>query len=308
MTRSNGGHGRIMPAWPAALLALATACAPAEDAVPVPAEPAGERLAAARYDAEPEDSLIFERTMSWARSARLDTLAHGVAIAQLARRFVGAPYTPYTLDPDGDERLIINLREFDCVTLIENVLAFARLVRSGEDDFAAFRRELERIRYRDGVLESYVSRLHYFSEWIADNERRGLLRDITREIGGVRDDEPIDFMTRHPQSYRQLADPAVVAAIRDVERRISARPRYVIPQQRIADFAPAIRDGDIIAATSSIAGLDVAHTGFAVWQDGQLHLLHAPLVGTVVEISERPLAERIRRISGQDGIIVARPL
>ena len=43
-----------------------------------------------------------------------------------------------------------------------------------------------------------------------------------------------------------------------------------------------------------------------LWQDGRLHLLHAPLVGRSVEISEVPLADRIPGIGGQDGIMVAR--
>ena len=66
-------------------------------------------------------------------------------------------------------------------------------------------------------------------------------------------------------------------------------------------------DGDIIAATSTVPGLDIAHTGIALWRDGRLHLLHAPLAGGVVQISEVPLAERIQRIRGQDGVMVARP-
>jgi len=72
--------------------------------------------------------------------------------------------------------------------------------------------------------------------------------------------------------------------------------------------AHRIRSGDVIAATSTVEGLDVAHTGLALWRDGTLHLLHAPLVGEAVQVSEVSLADRIRRIEGQDGIMVARPL
>jgi len=60
--------------------------------------------------------------------------------------------------------------------------------------------------------------------------------------------------------------------------------------------------------TSTVEGLDVAHTGIALWVDGTLRLLHAPLVGEAVQISEVSLAERIESIDGQDGIIVARPI
>ncbi|HEX7118278.1 MAG TPA: N-acetylmuramoyl-L-alanine amidase-like domain-containing protein [Longimicrobiales bacterium] len=255
------------------------------------------------------DREIFLEKMAWARAERLDTLPLGEIVARLGRTFVGTKYTPHTLEVDGPERLVVNLRELDCVTFVESTLAMARLIRDGEyDDFDAYKRELARIRYRGGVIDGYASRLHYFSDWIADGEAKGVVRNVTREIGGVSDAEPVDFMSTNSDAYRQLADPAVVDAIRRVEAEVSARARYFIPESRIADAAPRIRNGDIIAATSSIEGLDVAHTGIALWVDGRLHLLHAPLVGKSVEISELPLAERILDIDGQDGIMVARPV
>ena len=257
----------------------------------------------------PRDLEIFEETVAWARRQRLDTLELGAIMVKVGRRFVGEPYTPHTLDLPGPERLVVNLREFDCVTFVENALAFGRIIRAGDTDFRAFTDELRRIRYRDGVIDAYPSRLHYFSEWIGDNGERGIVRDISREIGGIADREPIDFMSTHADAYVQLeGNPEWVARIREIERRLSAGPRYYVPQDRIAGVADRIRDGDVIAATSSVRGLDIAHTGLALWIDGRLHLMHAPLVGKSVEISERPLADRIARIEGQDGIMVARPL
>jgi hypothetical protein len=158
------------------------------------------------------------------------------------------------------------------------------------------------------MLEGYPSRLHYFTDWIADNDRRGLVRDVTAELGGVLDDEPIDFMTTHTDAYGQLSDPANVARVREVETALTEAGRYFVPQDRIAEVADQIEDGDIIAATSTVQGLDVAHTGLALWVDGTLRLMHAPLVGDSVQISEITLAERIQGISGQDGILVARPV
>lgn len=173
---------------------------------------------------------------------------------------------------------------------------------------AAYRDELTRIRYRGGALNGYASRLHYFSEWIADNEASGLVDAISRDLGGVTDPSPIDFMSNHPDAYRQMADPAVAAEIADMEARLAEVDRHYIPAEAIDAAAAGIRDGDIIAATSTVAGLDIAHTGIALWRDGTLRLMHAPLVGSHVQISEESLAERIARIGGQDGIMVARPL
>lgn len=255
-----------------------------------------------------DDRRIFREKMAWARAERLDTLPVGEIVARLGRTFVGTTYTPGTLEVDGPERLVVNLRELDCVTFVESVLAMARLIRDGRfDDYDAYTRELARIRYRNGVIDGYPSRLHYFSDWIADGEAKGIVRDVTRELGGVPDAEPVDFMSTHPDAYRQLADPAVLAAIRAVEAELNGRPRHYIPERAIAGVESGIRNGDIIAGTSTVKGLDVAHTGIALWIDGRLHLLHAPLVGKSVEISELPLAERIAGIRAQDGIMVARP-
>jgi N-acetylmuramoyl-L-alanine amidase-like len=119
--------------------------------------------------------------------------------------------------------------------------------------------------------------------------------------------EPVDFMSTHPEAYRQLDDEDNLSAVRDTEEALSARDRRFVPQDAISGVAGAIRNGDIIAATSTVRGLDVAHTGLALWIDGELHLLHAPLAGEAVQISRVSLAERIQRIDGQDGIMVARP-
>ena len=263
-----------------------------------------------------EDWAVFEQKVRWAAGEGLDTLPLPAAVAAIGRSFVGTAYVPRTLEVEGPERLVINFRGLDCVTFVENAFALARFVRAGGVDLladrpdaeAAYGRLLAELRYRNGIIDGYPSRLHYFSDWVADNARRGLVQDLTASLGGERDGEPIDFMSTHPDAYRQLADPANLAAVRATEIQLDARGRTFIPEDRIAETAAGIRDGDIIAATSTVTGLDVAHTGLALWVDGTLRLLHAPLVGDSVEISTVSLAERILSIEGQDGIIVARPV
>ncbi len=265
----------------------------------------------------PGDWEIARERFRWAATQPRDGFAHfGEFVARLAERFVGAPYRPHTLESPGAEELVVNLEAFDCVTLVENVLALARLAWSADaalaDDLGAFqdafRDELRRIRYRGGVLDGYASRLHYFSEWIADNAAMGIVAERGRALGGVVDDSPIDFMSRHPDAYRQLADPAVLDRVARVERSLDAVERRYVPEELVRARAADIRDGDVIAATSVVQGLDVAHTGFALWRDGTLRLLHAPLVGSSVQVSPESLDERIVRIEGQDGVMVARPL
>jgi hypothetical protein len=254
------------------------------------------------------DRALFEERMRWAFAERLDTLPLGEIVARLGRTFVGTTYTPGVLDAEGPERLIINLRELDCVTYVENVLAMARMIKARNVDFGAYQAQLVRIRYRGGVLDGYPSRLHYFSDWIYDNGVKGVVRDLTRDLGGTRRPERINFMSSHPSSYRQLAELANLEGIRRAELEINRRPRYFIPQDRIAKVEDQLQDGDVIAMTSTVKGLDVVHTGIAVRVNGRVHLMHAPLVGKSVEISELPLAERIQSIESQNGIMVARPV
>lgn len=321
MRRSGGSRSVLV--W----CLFSVACAGADAADDVDGAPAAEPAAevssstSASLDTIPGtvwtevDWQIFVEKVEWAEAHRLDTLPIGQALGALGRTFVGTTYTPGTLEAPGREHIVVNLHELDCVTFIETVWALTRFHRShGVETLrdpaaarAAFEGYLEDIRYRDGRLEGYPSRLHYFSDWLWNHEDRGHLDLVAADLGGAPDPEPIDFMSTHPDAYRQLADTDFLEAIRRRESELNARgPRVFLPQTGIAAVEERIREGDLIAATSTVAGLDIAHTGIAIWQNDRLHLLHAPLVGKSVEISEAPLAERIQGISAQDGILVAR--
>ncbi|MYJ18692.1 MAG: DUF1460 domain-containing protein [Gemmatimonadetes bacterium] len=263
------------------------------------------------------DWQIAHEQVAWAMTHRRAVgPGFGELLGAIGERLVGTRYEPHTLELAGPERLVVNLESLDCVTFVENVLVMARLAWTAEAALvedphrfeAAYRRELTAIRYRDGVLDGYPSRLHYFSEWIGNNEAKGLVDGISQALGGVVDESPLHFMSTHPDAYRHLADPGVLAAIAGTEAGLASVPRHYLPEDGIEDAARGIREGDIIAATSTVPGLDIAHTGIAVWRDGALRLMHAPLVGSHVQISDETLAERIGRIEGQDGIMVARPL
>jgi len=269
-----------------------------------------------RHETE-RDWAIVRGTLEWARSREFQELPPGELAAVLGTTFVGTPYEPGTLELPGEERLVVNLRGFDCVTLVEHLAVLSRITLTASPSLLAdeselrdrYRDEVTLIRYRGGEMDGYASRLHYFSEWLQDAEAKGILRDMTRELGGVVDPRPIHFMSSNPSSYRQLAeDPMQLEAVRATEGTLNERVRYYIPQERIAEIESRILNGDVIAAVSTVDGLDVAHTGIAIRHAGRVHLLHAPLVGDSVEISERPLAERILGISGQQGVIVARLL
>ncbi len=233
----------------------------------------------------------------------------GELILALAASYLGTPYEGHTLEQPGEEKLVVYFAGFDCFTFLEHVLAMARVLKSGRPDFGRYREELARIRYRAGVLDGYPSRLHYTSDWGFDNGEKGVLRDVTAELGGVPLQKRINFMSTHRDSYRQLADDAFFSEIQAIEARLNEREYFYIPKARVAEMEDGIRDGDLLAITSGVKGLDIAHVGFAIRKKGgRLHMLHASSTHKQVEITAQPLADYLAAIRSQTGIMVYRPL
>lgn len=122
-------------------------------------------------------------------------------MVRVGREFLGTQYEAHTLEQPGEEQLVVYLRGFDCVTFVENVLALSRCIKKQVSTFEAVENELQEIRYRKGVLDGYPSRLHYFSEWIEDNAAKGVVRNVTAELGGQSYRKTINWITRHHDAY-----------------------------------------------------------------------------------------------------------
>ncbi len=230
----------------------------------------------------------------------------GKTIVAVGKTFLGIPYVAKTLEIGDTETLVVNL---DCTTYVENVLAFSLMLEKGQSSFDDFTETLENIRYKNGELEGYASRLHYFSEWIANNEKKGLLKDITAEIGGTEITKDINFMSTHRELYPFLSDDDNFEKIQASENYLNDQAICILPQDQIAANEHLIQTGDIIALTTSIDGLDITHTGIATREkDGRIHLLHASTGSMEVEVSELPLADYLKKIKSNTGIMVARPI
>jgi hypothetical protein len=274
-----------------------------------------------RLRASHSNDPALERLTRWVDTLRTEGLAQpdvplGRAAIRVGELAAGIPYQPYTLEEylrSGgsplQEPLTISLSSFDCVTLVETCLAVARLARGGgSPSWSSFGKEIERIRYRGGERRGYASRLHYFSEWIADGEKRGLLKDVGADLGGAEDTRPLYFMSEHRDRYPALAREDVFRDIREIERRLSQVPRQVVPVKCIPAVAKRIETGDVLGFATSIAGLDVTHTAYAYRErGGTLRVLHAPLSGGVVEVTHSTLPEYVAAIKRATGILVARP-
>jgi hypothetical protein len=232
-----------------------------------------------------------------------------VLMVKLGTWFMETPYVAHTLEKGDEEQLVVNLRELDCTTLVENCLALAKTIQSGEHTFEQFTKKLKNVRYRNGKIDGYTSRLHYTTDWIFDNQQKKLVRNLSKEIGATPYPKEINFMSTHPDSYRQLKDSShLVEIIAQKENDINSRQHFYISEEKLAEVEDQLMDGDIVGITTSINGLDISHMGILVRKAGRIHLLHASSSAEKVVLSEETLEEYLLNSKSATGIMVARPL
>lgn len=237
-----------------------------------------------------------------------------------ANKLLNKPYVGKTLEVNPKEELAVNLRELDCTTLVENVVALVLTTRQGSTHFADFCKNLMCIRYRNGMLNGYASRNHYFSEWIQSNTKQGIVHEVEGKAKDSRgafypfvEQQTLDctYMSTHPDRYPMLKDDkAALLLIRENERRINGHTVRYIPRRLLSrphKELRAVQDGDILAIVTKKAGLDISHVGIAVWgKDGQLHLLNASQIHHKVVLEPMTLAEYMKKHPTQLGIRVVR--
>jgi len=249
----------------------------------------------------------FDDIMERAKSKKWYLMPMGDLVARIGFEFLDTPYGAGTLDVNpAEENVIINFSELDCVTFFENSLGIARCIKLQKFEFADLFDQIQFTRYRDGVLTDYSSRLHYTSEWILDNVKKGTVKDITKEIGGVEHKFDLSYISKHPQKYKALSQKnsaSLIQKIKETEIEISKKTFHIIPNNQIARAARNINDGDIIAIAIKIKGLDYGHLGIAF--NG--NLMHASRRFKKV-IVDSSISRYVNANQNNIGITVLRPL
>mgnify|MGYP003299944779 FL=1 len=211
-------------------------------------------------------------------------------VSYFAKKFVGIPYVANTLEVNDEEQLVVNLRQMDCTTYVETVVSLALCVQNGQFTYQDYINALRNLRYRNGVIDGYGSRLHYFSDWIDNNENMGFVKEVQSPNPPFSAIQVLnlDFMSKHPHSYKALRiSPYLVEEIRETEINLNGKKMNYIPKSSLANTSllrKVIRNGDILAIVTNVKGLDIAHLGIALWRKDGLHMLHASSKqGRVVE-------------------------
>lgn len=253
------------------------------------------------------DSIAIERILQ--RHSRHEYNSTGELTLAVAEEFLGCRYVAGTLENGCNEPLYISCSKLDCTTFVELVTAMTLSIKEQEANFAAVCNNLEKIRYREGKRGGYASRLHYTSWWIADNEERGIVHEVTTASTHRHYTLDLDFMSTHPDSYAVLKDnTSMQAKISELEKPFRGIKAPYIPKESLNGNKEElnIKDGDIIALVTTIKGLDVSHVGFAFWKEGMLHLMHASSATGEVIMDPVTLLDYQKGKSKQRGIRVVR--
>ena len=259
----------------------------------------------------------FNRLVSKAKAGNWQALPIGERTAAVGQALVGTRYKHFTLEIDNRiEAPSANFQGMDCWTFFEIALGFARMLGEPEANWSPERllHYIELDRYRGGECTGeYLSRLHHLEDWLYDNGRRGLVEDLTRDLGGRNVPHSAREMSVGWRHYRYLAaNRSLLGPLARMEANVSSRPLYEIPKSRVAGIESKLRSGDIIGVIGrDRSGLySTSHVGLAVrTSDGVLHFMHASSPGNYGHvIVDAQLSKYLYRYHSDSGILVARPL
>ncbi|MFI3240893.1 MAG: DUF1460 domain-containing protein [Bacteroidales bacterium] len=227
-----------------------------------------------------------------------------------AMQLLETPYVANTLNGET-EMLSINIHQLDCTTFMETLIALSITTKDGKTSWRDYANNLERIRYRNGIMDGYASRLHYISDWVVNNFGRGIIKEVTGEFAkSTYKIITLNFMTTHRDSYPALADEEVYEQISSVEDNYRTfKMPIILKKYLVLKYVwEDLREGDLIALTTDkVKGLDATHVGIVHMVDGVPHLLHASSKSSNMRVVIDPetLPEMIRK-SKSNGIRVFR--
>ncbi len=226
-----------------------------------------------------------------------------------AYELLGRPYVAHTLEGEK-ELLTINIDELDCTTFVETLYALARTTLNDRYSWRDFANNLEDIRYRDGHMNGYASRLHYISEWTVDNTSRGNIEEVTKDTPGARElIKTINFMSTHRDAYPALKDDETFNLIKRYEEGYRNHKTYYLKKEQLnsKDICAAVQEGDFVGLVCKTPGLDISHMGMVVKNEkGELVVIDASMTGGKVMKEPKPIVEYLRPKKSVIGIRVFR--
>ena len=205
-----------------------------------------------------------------------------------------------------DQNPLYRFDYFDCETYVDTVMALALA-----KDFSDFRKKINQIRYKQGIV-SFTWRNHFPSaDWIPNNERNGYIHELNYSIAGQRvrtSKTQINLknwyqnLTVNRIQIPYLSDREKEARLLQLKREV--QPFYGSKNAKISfisvfdllrnfNLSKKIPSGSLIFFVghdpylSSRIGtpMNVLHMGFAIWKNGQLYCrMASSKAGSVLDV------------------------
>lgn len=257
-----------------------------------------------------KNNQILDKLYSKTKTENWQKLKQEERIPLIAKSFLGTKYTAGTLENPEKEICLVNLEGLDCFTFVEAVININRLIIDHKFNSDSLYNYVMQTRYRVGAdLNNlkYTDRLHYTSEWLLQNQKLGLFKDITKELGGEKIKFNLGFMSQNPKFYPALVKyPEYIPVIEKTEKYINSKEFYYITKDKVKSIESKLKSGDIILIATSKKGLDYSHLGFAYREtDGTMRLLHASTKQKEV-IIDKSISEYLANNSSAIGISILR--
>lgn len=225
-----------------------------------------------------------------------------------AEKLIGTPYVAHTLEGEI-EQLTINIDELDCTTFVETLYALTRTTLDNRATWRDYANNLESVRYRNGTMDDYSSRLHYICDWIVNNSARGNIKDITPNFSNCRYlIKTIDYMSRHRDAYPALKDSTTFEKVKNFEIGYRSHRFPYIKKDALNNKSTinTFKSGDIIGMVTNIDGLDISHLGIVVKKNDKLYFINASMKGKKVQLEKDTFADYLSKIRSCMGVRVFR--
>ncbi len=202
------------------------------------------------------------------RETAAKNLTNSQKMAYYSERFLGAPYL---LQCEGEgvhgryeRELLLNLKQINCMTYCEIVLALALSAYYEE-----FFNVLQHIRYRYGII-SMATRNHYtMADWLPANS--WCLDDVSRLVGG----NDTAQLTRTIQHQTFFAG----KSIQDIPVLLPNREITIdyIPLNKLPSCEAQLHSGDIVSLIQNRPGIFSAHMLLIIKKDNLTFFRHASM-------------------------------
>ena len=193
-----------------------------------------------------------------------------------------------------------NLLPFNSKQFVETAIALAFASEKLNPDSALFLSELDAVRYRKGENSGYASNMIYASDWIADNNYRGKLKEKTYDLpDNTFMIKTLDYVSSHRNQFAGLRDSIQFERQKSIEMGLRA---HKIPYMKLhtigkKNIIEMLRSGDIIVIIGKEEGMDLYDMGIILIENSLPYLIHADAKERKIVKEKSPVYEYLKPLT-----------